>query len=262
MMAGNVNSFASSILVGIGEDVANVNDTKLVFAVDGANILGTMVDDSNNAIYFKASLPVNSEYVIYELGCFAANSVTSQQLMQNALLISFGTSPGWVSSEGSHALDDTFTRIGTSSLHYDILASDIAKGSTPMQINMEALDALTVFSFAYYSSNIDTITLRFKSSDTDYWEYEITSNMDEDYNISTFTKGDFVAVGTPSWSTVLTLECEVEATGSNGFIDLDGLRYDSVGTSNLLLSRALAADPTIKPSGSTLDIEYILEGIA
>lgn len=261
MLAGKVNSFASSILVGIGENAANVADTKLVFAVDGANVSGTMVDDVNNAIYFKASLPVRNQYVIYELGCFAANSVTAQQLMQNALLMSFGDSPEWTSSVGSHSLDDTFTRIGINSLKYSILASATAKGSTPLQINLDQLDALTVFSFAYYSSNIASIKLRLKNTADDYWEYQITSMLDEDYNIITFAKGDFVATGSPSWNGIATLELEITATGTNGFIDLDGLRYDSSGTNNLLLSRALSADPTMKPAGSTLDVEYILEGI-
>lgn len=261
MLAGNVNSFASSILVGIGEDVANVNNTRLTFAIDGANISGTMIDDVNNAIYFKSSLPVRGQYVIYELGCFAANSVTSQQIMQNALLMSFGDSPVWVSSVGSHSLDDTFTRIGTSSIHYNILASATAKGASPMLINLDQLDSLTIFSFAFYASNINSIKLRFKNSDADYYEYVISSITDEDYNIATFTKGDFIATGSPTWSNIISMEVEIQAQASNGFIDLDGLRYDSAGQNNLLLSRALAADPTMKPAGSTLDIEYILEGI-
>ena len=261
MLAGNVNSFASSILVGIGEDIATVDDTKLTFAIDGANIAGTMVDDVNNAIYFKASLPVKSQYVIYELGCFAANSVTSQQMMQNALLMSFGDSPVWVSSAGSHTQDDTYTRIGTNSIHYSILASAVATGASPMLINLDQLDSLTVFSLAFYSSNIASVKIRFKNSDTDYYQYTISSMMNNDYNISTFTKGDFVATGSPTWSNIISLELEIQATGSNGFIDLDGLRYDSAGQNNLLLSRALSADPTMKPAGSTLDIEYILEGI-
>lgn len=261
MIAGNVNSFASSILVGIGENIANVNDTKLTFAIDGANISGTMVDDVTNSIYFKASLPVRAQYVIYELGCFAANSVTSQQIMQNALLMSFGDSPVWISSVGSHSVDDTFTRIGTGSIHYEILASATAKGATPMLINLDQLDSLTIFSFAFYASNINSVKLRFKNSDTDYYEYTISSIMDEDYNIITFAKGDFVATGSPTWADIISMEVEIQAQASNGFIDLDGLRYDSAGQNNLLLSRALAADPTMKPAGSTLDIEYILEGI-
>lgn len=261
MLAGNVNSFASSILVGIGEDVATVDDTKLTFAVDGANISGTMVDDVNNAIYFKSSLPVRGQYVIYELGCFAANSVTAQQLMQNALVMSFGDSPGWSSIVGTHSYDDTYTRIGVNSLKYSILASASAKGATPLQISLDQLDALTIFSFAYYSSNIANIKIRFKNTDVDYWEYTISSMLNNDYNMITFNKGDFVATGAPTWNALATLEIEITATGSNGFIHMDGLRYDSSGQSNLLLSRALAADPTIKPAGSTLDIEYVLEGI-
>lgn len=262
ILAGKTTGFASSILVGAGATSPSVNDTELNFAVDGENILNTMVDDINNKIYFKTSLPVEKQYKIYELGCYAGTSNTAKQFQQNSLLVTLGELTTWVSTSGVHSLNSTNTRVGASSIRYSLLAAGIGRGSTPLQISLDQLPLNTVFKMAYFANNIADIKLRFKTTSSDYFEATVVPGTNNAYNISLINKSDFTETGSPLWSSITVIEIQSTATGSAGTIDLDAIRYDvpSISTS-LLLSRALPASPVLKPAGSTMDVEYLLEGI-
>lgn len=260
ILAGKLTGFASSILVGIGATTPTVNDTELKFAVDGENILNTMVDDVNNKIYFKTSLPVDKQYKIYELGCYAASATTAKQ--QNSLLITFGELTTWISSSGVHSLNSTNTRVGSSSIRYSLLAAGVGRGSTAFQISLDQLPSNTVFKVGYFANNIADIKVRFKMSSSDYFEGTIVPTTNNAYNISLINKSDFTETGSPLWSSITEIEVQATATGSAGTIDLDAIRYDiPTNDTSLLLSRALPSSPVLKPAGSTMDVEYLLEGI-
>lgn len=262
ILAGKTTGFASSILVGIGSTTPIADDKTLEFAIEGANILNTMVDDVNNKIFFKTSLPVEKQYKIYELGCYAADGTTAKQHQQNSLMISFGELTTWTDSSGTHALNSTNTRVGAFSIRYPLLAAGVGRGSTPFRIDISQLPPSTVFKVAYFANNIANIKVRLKTTSSDYYEGTIVPATNNAYNISSILKSDFVATGSPDWSTVTIVEVQATATGSAGTIDLDSIRYDvSTDADSLLLSRALPATPVIKPAGSTMDIEYLLEGI-
>lgn len=261
LLAGQASSFASSIAVGIGEETPTLTDERLTFNIEGANIMATMVDDVNNRVYLKTSLPAQKQYIIYELGCFADNANTSTNAVQGSLMLTFGDATQWVDVQGVHTLADTFTRVGASSIHYAIPATQTIKGNVPFVANLSQLGIDAVFSMAYYAKNVQSFKVRLKNTDADYWEASGWTALDDDYNIATFTKGSFVGFGSASWDGINTFEIEITAGASDGYVDLDAIRYDSPGGTTLL-SRSLAGDPTIKPAGSTLDIEYVLEGLA
>lgn len=262
ILAGKTRGFASSILVGIGSTTPTVNDTDLDFSIEGSTILNTMVDDINNQIFFKTSLPADKQYKIYELGCYAADGVTAKQYQQSSLMLTFGELTTWIDSSGTHTLNSTNTRLGTFSIRYSLLSAGVGRGSTAYQTNIDQLPLNTKFKLAYHANNIANIKIRFKTNSSDYYEVSIVPAVNNSYNISTINKSDFVATGTPSWSTITIIEIQATATGSAGTIDLDSLRYDVPSTADsLLLSRALPSSPVLKPAGSTMDVEYLLEGI-
>lgn len=262
ILAGKTTGFASSILVGIGSTTPAANDTKLTFAVEGASVMNTMTDDTTNKIYFKTSLPVDKQYKIYELGCYSSNSATAKQYQQSALLMTFGEATNWTDGSGVHTLNSTNTRLGISSIRYSLSGSGVGRGSVPFQIDLSQLLSDTEFTIAYFSNNISNVKIRFKNSSSDYWESTIIPTNNNAYNISSFAKSSFVATGSPDWTTISSLEIQATATASAGTIDLDSIRYDAISTTeSLLLSRALPSSPILKPSGSTMDIEYVLEGI-
>ncbi len=249
-------------MVGIGATAPTVDDTGLDFAIEGATILNTMVDDVNNRIYFKTSLPVEKQYKIYELGCYAASASTAKQYQQNSLIMSFGELTSWTDTSGTHTLNSTNTRIGSSSIRYSLASAGVGRGSTPFQINLDQLPSYAKFKLAYFANNIANIKVRFKTTDSDYYEATVVPGTNNAYNITSVLKSDFVATGVPTWSNITIVEVQSTATGSAGTIDLDAIRYDVATTGDsLLLSRALSASPVLKPAGSTMDVEYLLEGI-
>lgn len=262
ILAGRTSGFASSILVGLGATTPTSSDTSLDFAIEGVNILNTMVDDVSNRIYFKTSLPVDRQYKIYELGCYAADSSTAKQYQPGSLIITFGEVTNWTDTSGVHTLNSTNTRIGISSIRYSLLAAGIGRGSSPLQNDLSQLPLNTQFKLAYFANNIDNIKVRFKTGSADYYEATVTPGTNNAYNISSVAKSSFTATGAPDWAQITSLEVQATATGSAGTIDIDSMRYDVATTSDsLLLSRALPASPVLKPAGSTMDIEYLLEGI-
>lgn len=262
ILAGKTNGFASSILVGLGATTPSSSDTSLDFAIEGVNILNTMVDDISNRVYFKTSLPVDKQYKIYELGCYSADSSTAKQYQPGSLIITFGEVTNWTDTSGTHSLNSTNTRIGISSIRYSLLASGVGRGSSPFQNDLSQLPPNAQFKLAYFANNIDNIKVRFKTGSSDYYEATITPATNDAYNISSVAKSSFVATGAPDWVQITSIEIQATATGSAGTIDLDSMRYDIASTTDsLLLSRALPASPVLKPAGSTMDIEYLLEGI-
>lgn len=262
ILAGKTKGFASSILVGIGATTPTVDDFTLDFCIEGANILNAMVDDVTNKVFFKASLPVERQYKIYELGCYAADSTTAKQYQQNSLMITFGETTSWIDSSGAHSLNSTNTRLGVFSIRYSLSAAGVGRGSTTFRIDLDQLPLNTQFKIAYFANNIDNIKVRFKTNSSDYYESTIVPATNNAYNISSFAKSSFIATGSPNWATITELEIQATATASPGTIDLDSIRYDVATTSDsLLLSRALPSSPVLKPAGSTMDIEYVLEGI-
>lgn len=259
-IAGQKNGWLNSIMVGINATAATVNDKNLGFAVSGAESNMSIVDPINEKIYFKASLPVEDDYTIYELGCHAGNFTTAQRSTETggSLLTVFVTSSPWVDSIGTSTSDVVNNRIGIDSISYSILASATAKGGINFVNDFSALPQETKFSLAYYCSNLADLILRFKNDSGNYFQVN-TLSVTNGYNISGALKSDFTLVGSPTWSSIKFLEIEAIATGSPGSISLDALRYDITGNSNDGLLSHVIITPERKLAGVTMDVEYVFD---
>lgn len=260
-IAGRRLGFVESIVVGIGETVASITDESLVFEVSGADMTTAIVDPVNEKVYFKTVLPIDDQYIVYEIGCFpnkilAARSAGS---ISSALLINFNSQTRWYDTTGSHTLGTTNNRLDVNSIQYSISGSATAKGYALVDLDLSYLPDETQFSFAYYASNLSDLIIRFKTDDSNYYSYNSLS-VTNGYHISPFAKADFSTTGTPSWNDINSVEVEAIATASPGVVSLDGLRYDlTTGVNNDLLSRAVLTTPVVKMAGVTMDIEYVLD---
>lgn len=255
-IAGKKSGFAASIMVGIGDTAATVNDTSLQFLVGGASLATTIVDSVNEKIYFKTNLSAADQYVIYELGCYPSNLDSSKL---GSLLMVFGSSTQWTDLIGSSTLDSINGRIGSGAIRYDIAASATGSGTAPLNINLAGFDALTKIKMAYYTHNIASVTLKFKvdSSNYFYYSYPVGSG----YLINSANKIDFSSTGSPDWSLISSLEVVAVANGSGGFVVLDACRYDVPpgNQASGLLTRVVLSTPQAKLAGVTTDVEYVLE---
>lgn len=260
-IAGKKNGFIESIVVGIGDTAATVNDESLVFEVSGTNVNTSIVDLINEKIYFKGVLPLADQYEVREIGCFPGSILASQLRgsRQASLISNFNSQTRWNDVIGVSTISTDNNRLDDNSIKYSILASQTAKGYASADLDLSSLPPDAKFSFAYYTINIADVIIRFKTDDSNYYHFD-AAPVSAGYHISSFLKSDFVSTGSPSWDDINAIEIEALATASNGSIILDGLRYDvTSGIENDLLTRAVFPDPIVKLSGITMDIEYVLD---
>lgn len=260
-ISGQVNGWAASIVAGIGNTAADVADTSLNFLVSGGDINATIIDPVNEKLYFKATLPLQDDFTIYELGCYASNTLSTQSTESGggSLLAVFTSDSQWTDTDGTHATETTQSRVGKNSISYTIAASDTVIGHLTYINDLSFIPANANIKFAYHINNVTDIILRFKVDDSNYYQYNGWS-VTNGYHIETALKSAFTVTGSPSWSTIQTLEVETVANGSGGTVSLDAVRYElPLSTESDLLSRVVLVTPQQKLPGVSLDIEYLLE---
>lgn len=260
-ISGQKQGWAESIVAGIGDTAASANDTALEYLVTGGDITTTIIDPVNEKLYFKASLPLQDELTIYEFGCYASDTLSTQSSESGggSILVLFTTDTEWTDTSGTSVADTTNNRVGKDSISYTLAASAVGSGYLSYISDMTFIPTNAKFKLAYDSSGISDFVLRFKVDDTNYYEYDGYSVTD-DYHIVSVLKSDFVAVGTPAWSDIQLVEIEATAGGSGGTISVDALSYElPITDASNLLSRVVLITPQEKLPGVPLDIEYLLE---
>lgn len=260
-ISGQRQGWAVSIVAGIGETVAAANNTGLEYLVSGGDISTTIIDPINEKLYFKASLPLQDELIIYELGCYSSNTLSTQSSESGggSVVAVFTSTSDWTDTAGTHALDTDNNRIGRDSIGYTLGASASGKGYLTYIADMSSIPSNATFKFAYYTTGIADVVLRFKVDDSNYYEYAGWPVTDG-YHIGTALKSDFTITGAPSWDQIQAIEIESTAGGAGGEVSLDGLRYElPLSTDSTLLSRVILPTPQEKLPGVPLDIEYLLE---
>lgn len=252
VMAGKAQSFINSIVVGIGDQAATVNDTNLQFMVGSASVTTTLVDPVNEKIYYKATLPDIDYYLISEIGCIANNNFVETN---SGILFNFNGLATWTST-GTWSLQSANSRIDMNSISYSMNNENIL-GSADFQTDMSLLDNNCGITFAYYTNGISGLTLGFLVDNDNYFYFNSwpTNN---GYHVAKINKSDFLVHGAPNWNAIKTISV---ASGSTGVatLSLDAVRYDSPMQSTNLLSRAVLSTPKQKLGGIQMDIEYVLD---
>jgi hypothetical protein len=260
-ISGQRQGWAQSIVAGVGATVAADTDTELEFLYSGGDISTTIIDPVNEKLYFKASLPLQDEFTVYELGCYSSNTLSTQSSESGGgnLMMLFTSNITWIDTDGTHATGTVNSRMGPDSITYTLSASDTAAGYVTYITDMSFIPVNSTFKFAYYVSGMSDIVTRFKVDDSNYYEYNGWS-VTNGYHIGSAQKSDFVATGSPSWDNIQQIEVSMVAGGSGGTASLDGLRYElPLSDESHLLSRVVLTTPQEKLPGVPLDIEYLLE---
>lgn len=263
VLAGKKMGLVGSVVVGIGATAATEDDLKLDFLVGGADINVVIVDPVNKKLYFKATLPVQDQYTIYEFGALENSFMGAQQSPDSGGLIiaTLSSETNWTDTTGTHTTDTTNSRIGVDSLGYTLSASATGKGYTPLVQDLSFLPDSSSFTFAYYVTGIADVIVRFKVDDSNYYQAN-TWPVTNGYQISSVLKSAFTTTGSPTWDAIRYLELEAVAGGSGGSVFYDAIRYNRpVGDENNLLSRVVLGTPKNKIAGVQADIEYMLEEV-
>jgi hypothetical protein len=126
------------------------------------------------------------------------------------------------------------------------------------------MSSLDEFQFAVMkvSGTISTFEIHFNSDDSNYFSYAADAAAVANgtaYTISSFTKSNWSATGSPDWSTITSID--FITTGTNVYI-IDGIRVNHTDITNpmyQLVSHSALTTPIVKSLGSLMDIEYYLD---
>ena len=244
----------------------------------------SFLDNSGNfdAMVFKASFGTSSsqgeKYIINELGLFPGNGNQNAQSLNETTLFSGSTSDAWKEIETllvpntggttpttscyiTSALPSYSFRVGNTALF--IKANDTVRINDTAKIdgyNLQLYNTIDTLRIAYskLTGNSPTLTIKFKTTDTDYYLAEISITGSQTYGFvqRTISQMETAKVGSPRWSDIN----EISILSSTDIV-IDAVRFnniDAVDTVYGMVSRAALSTPIIKESNSVLDIEYYL----
>lgn len=256
----------------------------LGFDIASSPVKMSFLDNSGgfDAMVFKASFGSSSsqgeKYKIYELGLFPGSGNQNAQALNETTLFSGSTADNWKEGE-TLLLNDTGSTTPATSCYitsalasYSFRVGDTAlfiKSGDTVRINDTAkIDAynLALFNtidtlkiaYAKLTGNAPTLTIKFKTTDSDYYLASISITGAQTYGIveKTISQMETAKVGSPRWSDINEISIL-----SNADIVIDAVRFnniDSVDTVYGMVSRAVLTTPITKESNSVLDIEYYL----
>lgn len=257
-LAGHSGAFVRSLAVGTGTTAAALTDTKLVFEAARAGVNVTSPDYITQKLVFKATLPQDSKFAIWEIG---ALSVSETELYGKMVLTFDSATETW--SVGAFQTDTA--RIGGDSLRINAATSATTTSNlTDVFIDTEDFNDNDKFSLAYIpvDGNLNSLKIRLKTDAANYFEYTIPT-LTAGYKVVSWTKAAMTKTGTPSWASIASADLIVQATGAGATnVDFDGLRIDSAVVPNpeyALVSRTVLGAAVVKTDVSQMDVEYTVD---
>jgi hypothetical protein len=263
ILCGLSGVFGESFAFGTGSTASAVGDTNLEFETTRANVDLRSPDYVNGRVTFKGSLPATFAGGIYEVGMWTAPEQNNSPGVSR-MVLSFD--PVFETySAGSYAT--TNARFGAEALLISATASQtVAASLLNLLLDFSVYSNNDIFKLAYYKrdNNVSSIRIRFKTDASNYYTVTLSGlAAGTGYRISSFTKANAVATGTPNWTNIVEIEVAVIAgAGGTAAIDFDGLRVndlDSFTGQMMLISRSVLSSPITKSAGLPLDVEYSLK---
>jgi hypothetical protein len=279
LIAGNVNFDKKDIALGIGETSATVNDTRLEFetyrlpVIFGSTDIQTSEGVTTYSVIYKTTLPVDVAGRITEVGLYP--STRSSIINFDSKFISdFNSYLEWFDESGLHPdVDPDYARIGN-----DLVLMQSNSGEAQEYIsNVPGIDisgygVSDTFQLAYYKydTNLNSIQIRFYSSDTDYYYFTPTVASGTGYKLSSdIPLSELITSGSPDKRSIVKIGVVLTPTGSTTTeVGMDGLRVNDEDTFDPIfgiISRSILLDslgnpnPLNKIAGRQVDIEYKLD---
>ena len=278
-LAGNVSFNSKELALGIADNseyAVSDSNSRLGFEFYRIPVeFGTTNIQSDGAggftygVIYKATLPQTLSGKINEIGLYPG-SRQSSVIYSDKFISDFENNLIWSYADGSipDIVQDSNVRIGSYMIDVTVPVSSskiISANTNSLDISGYSVnDSLTL---AYYQedSNLDSISVRFYSSDTDYLEAGFETDSDIGNKIVEVSLSDMFnnPVGSPDSTSISKIGVVVNsnATGATT-IYLDGLRINDEDTFDPtygIISRSLIAGGLEKVLGRTVDVEYRLE---
>ena len=258
-----------------GGNVCSDVDTRLGFEIYrtpvslGSTDIQVQNDTATYSIIYKATIPQDVSGVISEIGLYPSLR-TSSNSYDSKFVADFDKYFDWVDLNNySPATSTIGAKVGGNVLTMTSNASSSNEYKTNISLDLEGYSNQDSLTIAYYKedTNLNKITLKFYSSDSDYYYVDITPQsgtghkISSDINLSTLFGN---IVGSPSKSEIIKIGVVIVPNASTSTsVGIDSLRINDEDTFDPLfglLSRTILSSPYLtKMAGRQIDIEYRLD---
>ncbi len=273
-IAGNVEDASKDIAFGIDSTAATVDDTRLGFEFYRVPVLLNSTDiqtvgaSTTYSVVYKATIPQEVSGVISEVGLYPSNR-RSINNFDSKFITDFSNFLDWTDGDGFNPLSEaTGAKIGDNVLTMSSDATSANEYTSSISLDISGYSDADSIRLAYYKNEADlqSITLKMYSSDTDYYSTVITPTSGTGYKVtdeillSSFFSGP---TGSPDKSQINKIGIVVTPTSGNSTsVGLDGLRINDEDTFDPifgLISRSVLGTPLTKLNGRQVDVEYKLD---
>lgn len=264
-LAGLVPKMGDTIAVGIGTSAESVSSTALDLEVYRVPVTFSMYDYTTDTVVFKASIPVETAFQINEVALYSKFENASSGNYGSRNIVTFDSdTEAWYTAGVAATFTTANTRLGKDSLSHTPAASATTTSTyAGLSLDFSKNSSADTFDLAYNNgnTNVNTITIRFKTDASNYYQYVIT-NPAAGYTISTWTKGSMTATGTPNWASIESIDVITNSKSAGASaISYDAIRLedvDDVDVNYVMVARKKLTTAVTKAEGQPLDIEFAL----
>ena len=257
-LAGDLAQWASALAIGSGSSTQSASDEELEMEFWREEIDLKEYSIQNGEIVLRSIIPAPVIGKVYEIGTYCTIS-TRRNISGSPVAVFFDTNlEQWVLNSAQEESENN--RIGAGAIK--LAGTSTASASTPINGTFSAYGEDDYFYLAYevLSGSATHLTVRLKSSENDYREYNLPSVNQSDYSVAKWGVADFTVVGNPDWEDFTS----VEFIGLvDGEVMLDGfaVKNNPNAMDTVLVSRTtLVGEDIIDKTGSQeLQIEYALD---
>jgi len=271
-IAGNVDFGNKDIAIGIDSTAATVNDTRLGFEFYripiefGSTDIQTVGGTTTYSVIYKTTLPVDVSGTISEIGLYPSTRLSTNNY-DSKFLADFNSYLDWYDPSGEHpAVSTTGPKIGDNVITMTSNGTSTKEYTLPLSgLDISGYSVNDSIKLAYYKNdaNLEKIVIKFYSSDTDYYYYNLSAASGTGYKISSdILLSSLVASGSPDKSAINKIGIVIDPLSSATTVGLDGLRMNDEDTFDPtfgIISRSVLGSALTKLAGRQVDIEYRLD---
>jgi hypothetical protein len=250
LFGGQVATLATSLSVGTGTTAEALTDVALRAEVLNVPITSISVDEANNRVIYKATLPPAAVYSIYEVGLFY--EVVDRQ---NRTMVLNGLDTTWTNASlvaGPGRANNPVARIAFSA--NGTTNAELA-GVTDNLSDFQATD-FVLLSFTGHA-NLSSLRVRLGTDASNYFEFAVTSPV-AGYNNVRVARSTATTVGIPTWDSITYLAIRPSGSAAGaGSVDFDRIGFEQNPSPNsILVARKVLATPYLPDQFIESEIEY------
>lgn len=271
-IAGNVDFSTKDLAVGIDSTAATVNDTRLGFEFYrlpiefGSTDIQTTGGTTTYSVVYKTTIPVDVSGTISEVGLYPSTRLSTNNY-DSKFLADFNSYLDWYDPSGNHPdVSTTGPKIGDNVITMTSNGTSTKEYTMPLSgLDISGYSVNDSIKLAYYKNdaNLEKIVIKFYSSNTDYYYYNLAAASGTGYKISSdILLSSLVASGSPDKSAINKIGIVIDPLSSATSVGLDGLRINDEDTFDPIfgiISRSVLGSALTKLAGRQVDIEYRLD---